>query len=51
MWIAVELLLTFVALYPIVTAALWVAGGLLFRALDERCPSGRRTVAGRASAC
>ena len=38
MWIAVELLLTFVALYPIVTAALWVAGGLLFRALDERLP-------------
>ena len=36
MWTAAELLLAFVALYPVCTAALWVAGGLLFRALDER---------------
>jgi biofilm PGA synthesis N-glycosyltransferase PgaC len=28
-------LLAFVALYPIVTAGVWVAGGLLFRAFDE----------------
>jgi len=30
-----ELLLAFVALYPVCTAALWMAGGLLFRVLDE----------------
>ena len=30
-----ELLLAFVALYPVCTAALWVAGGVLFRMLDE----------------
>src|SRR3954451_2426136 len=28
-------LLLFVSLYPVVTAALWVSGGLLFRILDE----------------
>src|SRR3954466_5941223 len=28
----------FVALSPVVTAALWVAGGVLFRLLDERAP-------------
>jgi biofilm PGA synthesis N-glycosyltransferase PgaC len=33
-----ELLVAFVALYPIVTASLWVAGGVLFRTLDERAP-------------
>lgn len=31
-----KLLVAFVALYPVVTAALWIAGGLLFRLLDER---------------
>ena len=36
MWTAAELLLAFVALYPVVTAALWIAGGILFRLLDER---------------
>ncbi len=36
MWTAAELLLVFVALYPVCTAALWVAGGLLFRLLEER---------------
>jgi biofilm PGA synthesis N-glycosyltransferase PgaC len=36
MWAAAKLLLAFVALYPVVTAALWIAGGLLFRLLDER---------------
>jgi biofilm PGA synthesis N-glycosyltransferase PgaC len=35
MWTAAELLLAYVALYPVVTAALWVAGGILFRVLDE----------------
>jgi biofilm PGA synthesis N-glycosyltransferase PgaC len=30
-----EVLLLFVGLYPIVTAAVWIAGGLLFRLLDE----------------
>jgi biofilm PGA synthesis N-glycosyltransferase PgaC len=32
--VAVSLIM-FVALYPVVTAAVWVAGGLLFRMLDE----------------
>jgi biofilm PGA synthesis N-glycosyltransferase PgaC len=36
MRIAAEVLLGFVALYPVVTAALWMAGGVLFRLLDER---------------
>ena len=36
MWTLAELLLLFVALYPVVTAAFWVAGGLLFRVLEER---------------
>jgi poly-beta-1,6-N-acetyl-D-glucosamine synthase len=31
-----EALLLFVVLFPVVTAALWIAGGVLFRALDER---------------
>jgi poly-beta-1,6-N-acetyl-D-glucosamine synthase len=31
-----ELLLAYVALFPVVTAGIWVAGGLLFRLLDER---------------
>ena len=35
MWTAAELLLAFVALYPVCTAALWIAGGLIFRLLDE----------------
>lgn len=30
-----EILLGFVALYPVLTAALWIAGGILFRVLDE----------------
>jgi poly-beta-1,6-N-acetyl-D-glucosamine synthase len=33
-----ELLLAFVGLYPIVTAAIWVAGGVLFRLTEERAP-------------
>jgi biofilm PGA synthesis N-glycosyltransferase PgaC len=35
MRIVAELLLALVALYPVVTAALWVAGGVLFRVLEE----------------
>ena len=35
MWTTSEALLAFVALYPVWTAALWMAGGLLFRVLDE----------------
>jgi poly-beta-1,6-N-acetyl-D-glucosamine synthase len=31
-----EILLALIALYPVCTAALWMAGGLLFRVLDER---------------
>jgi biofilm PGA synthesis N-glycosyltransferase PgaC len=31
-----EALLLFVALYPVVTASLWIAGGVLFRVLDEQ---------------
>jgi biofilm PGA synthesis N-glycosyltransferase PgaC len=38
MRLAAEVLLAFVALYPVVTAALWIAGGLLFRLLDEPMP-------------
>jgi biofilm PGA synthesis N-glycosyltransferase PgaC len=34
-WVAI-VFLAFVALYPVVTAAVWIAGGLLFRMLDER---------------
>ena len=33
---AAELLLAFVLLYPVCTAALWVAGGALFRVRDEK---------------
>ena len=35
MRIAAEFLLAFVALYPVCTAALWMAGGLLFRFFEE----------------
>lgn len=31
-----EALLLFVVLYPVVTASLWIAGGVLFRVLDEQ---------------
>src|SRR3954451_4168409 len=33
---ALDVLLAFVALYPLVTAALWIAGGLMFRLWEER---------------
>jgi poly-beta-1,6-N-acetyl-D-glucosamine synthase len=33
---ALEALLVFVALYPVMTAALWIVGGLMFRLLEER---------------
>jgi biofilm PGA synthesis N-glycosyltransferase PgaC len=29
-------LVAFVALYPVVTAAIWIAGGLVFKLFDER---------------
>ncbi|MBV9808468.1 MAG: hypothetical protein JO286_14875 [Solirubrobacterales bacterium] len=35
MWVPLDVLLIFVALYPVVTAALWVAGGIMFKLLDE----------------
>ncbi len=31
-----QILLAFVALYPIVTGARWIAGGFIFRLFDER---------------
>jgi biofilm PGA synthesis N-glycosyltransferase PgaC len=34
--IVTEVLLGFVALWPIVTAAVWIAGGLLYRLIEER---------------
>ena len=40
MWLAAELLLAFVAFYPVCTAALWMAGGVLFRVLDEQNSGG-----------
>ena len=33
---ALEILLAFVALYPVMTAALWMAGGVMFKLIDER---------------
>jgi poly-beta-1,6-N-acetyl-D-glucosamine synthase len=35
MRLAAEILLGFVALYPVCTAALWISGGLIFRGLEE----------------
>ena len=37
---ALDVLLAAVALYPVTTAALWVAGGVMFRLWEER-PSER----------
>ena len=37
-----DALLAFVALYPVCTAALWMAGGLMFRVLEERDEAVRR---------
>src|SRR3954469_15831986 len=33
---ALDVLLGFVALYPVISAALWIAGGLMFRLWEER---------------
>ena len=33
---ALDVLLAFVAIYPVITAALWIAGGLMFRLWEER---------------
>ncbi|MBS1676044.1 MAG: glycosyltransferase [Actinobacteria bacterium] len=38
MWAPLKVLLLFVALYPVATAALWIAGALVFRWRDERTP-------------
>jgi biofilm PGA synthesis N-glycosyltransferase PgaC len=35
MKLAAEIMLAFVALYPVCTAAVWIAGGALYRRLDE----------------
>jgi poly-beta-1,6-N-acetyl-D-glucosamine synthase len=35
MRLAAEILLAFVALYPVCTAALWISGGLIYRGLEE----------------
>ena len=40
MQIVADALLAFVALYPVCTAAMWMAGGLLFRVLEERVEPG-----------
>jgi poly-beta-1,6-N-acetyl-D-glucosamine synthase len=37
---ALALLLAFVGCYPVVTAAIWVAGGLLYRVFDEPIQAG-----------
>ena len=39
MQIALDVLLAYVALYPVLTAALWVAGGIMFKVVDEREPA------------
>ena len=36
MRLAADILLACIALYPVVTAGIWTAGGVLFRLLDER---------------
>lgn len=36
MRLAADVLIAFVALYPVCTAALWIAGGVLFRLLEEK---------------
>ena len=48
MWTAAEVLLAYVALYPVVTAALWIAGGVLFRLFDEHRDAASRSAAGPA---
>jgi biofilm PGA synthesis N-glycosyltransferase PgaC len=40
MRIVFQILLVFVALFPIVTSARWIAGGLIFRFFDERQTDG-----------
>ena len=44
-----QLLLLLACFYPIVTAAAWIAGGLLFRLLMRTCRMGPPQAAGRAS--
>jgi len=38
--LVLQILLVFVAAYPIVTAGRWIAGGFIFRLFDERNPGG-----------
>jgi biofilm PGA synthesis N-glycosyltransferase PgaC len=44
--LALDVLLLFVALNPVVTAALWIAGGVMFKLLDERPREYEQTPAG-----
>ena len=46
---AAELLLAFVVLYPVCTAAMWMAGGLLFRVPGRAGHGERRRAAGPGS--
>ena len=39
MELATDLLVAFVALYPVVTSAIWVVGGVLYGALEEHRPT------------
>ena len=48
---ALELLLAFVALYPVTTAALWIAGGLMFRLSEERPGDPAAGARGRLAGC
>ena len=49
MRLAAEIMLAFVALYPVCTAALWISGGLIYRGLDEAVPPTKfRSANGRA---
>ena len=41
-----EVTVAFVALYPIMTAAIWIAGGVLYRLVDEQLPLGREPEGG-----
>jgi biofilm PGA synthesis N-glycosyltransferase PgaC len=38
MTVVADILIAFVGLYPLVSAAMWIAGGVMFHALDERRP-------------
>lgn len=44
----IDLLLTFLAFYPVVTGAAWMVGGVIFRLGQEKSPWSPRPAAGRA---